>query len=73
MFVKLLLGDCLEIIPALEEGPVDAILTDLPYGAAVVAFKKRGRNFIGIEKHENYLTIMEKRIREAQAQLVMPV
>ena len=30
--VKLYLGDCLEILPTLEAGSVDAVITDLPYG-----------------------------------------
>ena len=29
---KLYKGDCLEIMPTLEAGSVDAIITDLPYG-----------------------------------------
>jgi DNA modification methylase len=29
---SLFLGDCLEILPTLENGSVDAILTDVPYG-----------------------------------------
>ena len=30
--VRLLCGDCLEILPTLEAGSIDAVLTDLPYG-----------------------------------------
>jgi DNA modification methylase len=30
--VKLYLGDCLEILPTLETGSVDAVITDPPYG-----------------------------------------
>jgi len=30
--VKLYLGDCLEILPTLEAGSVDAVITDPPYG-----------------------------------------
>ncbi len=30
--VKLFLGDCLEILPELEAGSVDAVVTDPPYG-----------------------------------------
>jgi site-specific DNA-methyltransferase (adenine-specific) len=29
---QLFLGDCLEVLPTLEAGSVDAIITDLPYG-----------------------------------------
>jgi len=32
MTVQLILGDCLQIMPTLEAGSVDAIITDLPYG-----------------------------------------
>jgi DNA modification methylase len=30
--VKLFLGDCLEVLPTLEAGSVDAVVTDPPYG-----------------------------------------
>ena len=30
--VQLHLGDCLEILPTLEAGSVDAVITDPPYG-----------------------------------------
>jgi DNA modification methylase len=30
--VRLYLGDCLEILPTLEAGSVDAVVTDPPYG-----------------------------------------
>ena len=30
--IRLLLGDCLEILPGLERGSVDAVVTDPPYG-----------------------------------------
>ena len=36
--VKLCLGDCLDIMPTLEAGSVDAILTDLPYGTTACAW-----------------------------------
>ena len=32
MTVELYLGDCLEIMPTLEDGSVDAVITDPPYG-----------------------------------------
>jgi len=38
MTVKLYLGDCLEIMQELEDGSVDAVITDPPYG---VDFKKQ--------------------------------
>lgn len=30
--IKLVLGDCLEVLPRLKEGTVDAVVTDPPYG-----------------------------------------
>ena len=30
--IKLYQGDCLEILPQLEPGSVDAVITDPPYG-----------------------------------------
>lgn len=33
--VTLYLGDCLDILPTLESGSVDAVVTDLPYGTTV--------------------------------------
>ena len=36
--VELYCGDCLEILPTLEAGSVDAIITDLPYGITACAF-----------------------------------
>lgn len=35
---KLYKGDCLEIMPMLEAGSVDAIITDLPYGTTACAW-----------------------------------
>lgn len=42
-------------------------------GTTGVACAKLGRNFIGIEKDPGYFAIAQKRITEAQAQLVMPL
>jgi len=33
---KLWLGDCLEVLPTLDKGSVDAVVTDLPYGISCV-------------------------------------
>ena len=42
--VKLYLGDCLDILPTLEAGSVDAVVTDPPYGMnAKVDYKSRRR------------------------------
>ena len=36
--MKIFLGDCLEILPILEENSVDMVLTDLPYGTTSCAW-----------------------------------
>lgn len=35
--VRLYLGDCLEVLPTLEAGSVDAVVTDPPYGIGIAA------------------------------------
>lgn len=35
---KIYLGDCLEVMPQIENGIVDLILTDLPYGTTACAW-----------------------------------
>jgi len=40
MTVKLYLGDCLEIMPTLEAGSVDAVITDPPYGITKAEWDK---------------------------------
>jgi len=42
--VKLYLGDCLEILPTLEAGSVDAVITDPPYGIKIINGGGRGIN-----------------------------
>lgn len=50
-------GDCLAVLPALDECSIDSIITDPPYGLSFmgsgttgVACAKLGRPFIGIEQ-----------------------
>ncbi len=43
MNYQLLLGDCLEVMRGLEAGSVDAIITDLPYGARATYYAERVR------------------------------
>jgi site-specific DNA-methyltransferase (adenine-specific) len=38
MNIRLLQGDCLEILPTLEDKSVDAIITDLPYGTTACSW-----------------------------------
>ena len=42
--VKLYHGDCLEILPTLEDGSVDAVVTDPPYGIGESGAKNRTRS-----------------------------
>ena len=42
--IQLYLGDCLEVLPTLEAGSVDAVITDPPYGAGIATnYKTRKR------------------------------
>ena len=38
MNIDLRLGDCLSIMPTLEAGSIDAIITDLPYGTTACSW-----------------------------------
>ena len=40
MTVELILGNCLDILPTLEAGSVDAVITDPPYDKALLRFSK---------------------------------
>lgn len=51
--VKLWLGDCLDILPTLEAGSVDAVVTDPPYGIGEHGGACRTRGAPGYSKHEN--------------------
>ena len=53
MGVELHLGDCLEILPTLEAGSVDAVVTDPPYGNG---YKAR---ILGMNEHRANRTIYE--------------
>jgi len=44
----LYLGDCLEILPALEK--VDAVITDPPYGIGEAAGKNKSRGLLAVSK-----------------------
>ena len=49
MTIKLLQGDCLELMPGIESGSVDLILADPPYGIIKGAPQKWGREGTGID------------------------
>ena len=53
--VTLYLGDCLEVLPTLEAGSVDAVITDPPYGIAFVSGHYRNGNPHGA-MHEDDIT-----------------
>lgn len=61
-------GDCLEVMKDIPDKSIDMILCDLPYGTTAIACINTGRNFIGIEKDEEYFNIAQKRVKEAQGQ-----
>jgi site-specific DNA-methyltransferase (adenine-specific) len=50
--IRLYLGDCLEILPTLEAGSVDAVVTDPPYGISYDASHKKYKNGIDRGKAE---------------------
>jgi len=51
--IVLYCGDCLDILPTLEPGSVDAVVTDPPYGIGEHGGACRNRNRPGYAKHEN--------------------
>ena len=53
--VKLYLGDCLEIMPTLEAGSIDAVITDPPYGVMLGDVK----NGQAREKNQQAYTMFE--------------
>ena len=76
--IKLLKGDCLELMRGIADKSIDMILCDLPYGTVLdftmgsgttgVACVNLNRNFIGIELDNKYFEIAKKRINEIQVQ-----
>jgi len=63
--IKLIKGDCLIEHDKIEDGSVELILTDLPYGymnTDAIACKNTNRNFIGIEKDDKYFDIAKQRL-----------
>jgi len=50
--VKLYLGDCLEILPMLEAGSVDAVITDPPYGIGKDIWDDEDWDLIRHSSHE---------------------
>ena len=51
--VRLLLGDCLEILPTLDREGIGAVVTDPPYGIGEHGGACRTRGAPGYSKHEN--------------------
>ena len=51
--VRLICGDCLEVLPTLEAGSVDAVVTDPPYGIGEDGGACRTRGKPGYAKHEH--------------------
>src|SRR5690606_10828766 len=48
--VTLYRGDCLEVLPGLEEGSADAVVTDPPYGIGEAAGKNKSRSNYTVAK-----------------------
>ena len=46
--IRLYCGDCLEIMPTLEAGSVDAVVTDPPYGINYEASRYQNASFSGV-------------------------
>ncbi len=63
MTETLLQGDCLKLLPTIQDNSIDMILADLPYGG--VTAKHLKRNFIGMELDKEYFKIAKQRIDEA--------
>ena len=58
--VQLILGDCLEVLPTLEAGSIDAVVTDPPYG---IGFKYANHN----DTPEGYGAWLWKCIEQAES------
>jgi len=65
-------GDCLEILPTLEDCSVDAIVTDPTAGIAFMGSGSTGKaaiiedfKFIGIEREADYIEIAKARLEAA--------
>jgi len=59
--IKLYCGDCLDILPTLEPGSVDAVVTDPPYGISYKANQKNAIDYgliIGDDKPFNPLPML---------------
>ena len=52
MSVQLYLGDCLEVMQELEDGSVDAVVTDPPYRVTIGSQTKRTPAYQKIKKHD---------------------
>ena len=52
MTVELYLGDCLEVMQELEDGSVDAVITDPPYLVTITSQSKRTPSFDKLKEHD---------------------
>jgi len=55
---KVILGDCLNILPTIPDKSIDLILADLPFGTT----KCHWDSIILIEKEEEYYNLILKRL-----------
>lgn len=64
--IRLLHGDCLELLKAIPAHSIDAIVMDPP-------FQVTGRKFVGMELHKGYYDQAVERVRGALAQKELPL
>lgn len=72
------LGDCLAVLPTLEAGSVDAVVTDPPAGIGFMPFAGscstgkaavlEGYGFVGIEQNPDYHATAQRRLDAARAE-----
>jgi DNA modification methylase len=72
--VRLILGDCLDVLRTLEPGSVDAVVTDPPYGVGLGIGKDMRKNGHGLgvgayasyaDTYENFVSVIVPRLNTA--------
>jgi len=67
---QLYCGDCLAILPTLEAGSIDAVVTDPPYGVGFTGKAGHYRNEPNAKRHDTYTTYDDTEVNWFQ--LVLP-
>jgi site-specific DNA-methyltransferase (adenine-specific) len=60
VFIKLILGDCLKVLPTIEDNSIDLIVTDPPYNVDL-----EYPNYNDNQTEEKYLEMLENFLRES--------